>query len=305
MSEPLAFFNGQFIPASEARLSLQDVGFVWGATVSERVRTFHGALFRLEDHLKRLAHSLEIVGIHLRYPLEHLADAARKLVEANHPLLDPDDDLGLALFITPGISTGLSGTSAKNPTVGMHTTPLPFGGWVDRYRDGQSLVVTSIQHVPSTCWPPELKCRSRMHYYLADKMAQEIESGARALLLDGTGNVAETSTANVVAYVENEGFIAPPTEKVLQGISVGVLAELARQAGIAFSHRELPLTELLHANEVFLTSTSPCILPVTRINGKPVASGVPGPVFHKMIGAWSRLVDVDIVKQAEQFRDRR
>ena len=89
-------------PCRRPCLPIYDAGFVLGATISEQLRTFGGRLFRLEEHLARLAHSLEIVGVRPQLSLEQLGEAARELVARNHPLLAAGDDLGLSMFITPG-----------------------------------------------------------------------------------------------------------------------------------------------------------------------------------------------------------
>ncbi len=174
------------------------------------------------------------------------------------------------------------------PTVGVVAYPLEFRLWAHRYEAGVSLVITSIRQVPANCWPPELKCRSRMHYFLADREAHQIEPMSRALLLDQAGFITEASTANVLAYYEKEGLVAPPTADVLPGISLQVVSELAGRLGIAFAHRKMLPDDLARADEAFLTSTPNCILPVTRFNKKPIGGGKPGVDFSEATGGLER-----------------
>jgi branched-chain amino acid aminotransferase len=305
MPEPLAYLNGRFIALAEAAVGIFDVGFLQGVTVAEQLRTFGGKLFRLDLHLARLGRSLEIIGIDPGLTLAKLGQIATKLVEQNRELIDPADDLGATIFVTPGISPAHS-AAAKNqgPTVCVHTQPLSFGPWAEKYRTGESLVVTEVLQVPAECWPAELKCRSRMHYYLADKKAREIEPGARALLLDDRGCVTEASTANIVVYQPDRGLISPPKDKILPGVTVAVLEELAAQLGISFSHHELSVSEVAAAGEVLLCSTSPCIWSVTRLNGQPIADGKPGPLSQQLRNAWSQMVGIDIEAQAQRFAQR-
>jgi branched-subunit amino acid aminotransferase/4-amino-4-deoxychorismate lyase len=305
MSEPLAYLNGQLVPAQAAVIPVTDAGFVQGVTVAEQLRTFGGKLFRLERHLQRLAHSLEIVSIDPPLPLAELGRIAEDLAARNHALLDPADDLGLAIFVTPGAYATFDTVAPRSgPTVGIHTYPLPFHLWHDKYEAGQSLVVTDVVQVPAACWPAELKCRSRMHYYLADKQAREIEPGARALLLDQSGQVVEASTANVLIYRAKEGLISPPREAILPGVSVAVLEELAAGLKIPFVHRRLEPADIAAAGEVMLCSTSPCIWPVTRFSGLPIGDGKCGPVAKSLLAAWSQLVGLDIAAQAARFSKR-
>ncbi len=324
--EPVAYLNGQFIPASQATISIVDAGFVMGATVTEQLRTFAGRLFRPERHFERLRHSLEICRIDPGFGGGEFARIAEELVSRNHPLLSPGDDLGLAIFATPGQyaplaasdrilgdtsrsvgfrphenadSRGLKATP-RAPTVGLHTFPLAFSLWASAYRGGVSLVTTSVRQVPPQCWPPELKCRSRMHYYLADREAAAKEPGARALLLDSDGHVEETSTANILIYRRDSGLLAPPRATVLPGVSLEVVIELAGKLGIPYVEREMTPDEVATADEAMLSSTPNCLLPVARLNGRQIGGGE-WPIYRKLLAAWSEMVGIDIAAQAERF----
>ena len=115
MDEPVAFLNGRWIPASAAAVSVGDAGFVLGAAVAEQVRTFAGKLFRLDEHLARLAHSLEIVGLQPGMTAEQFAAVAEELVARNYALLAPGDDLGLSIFVTPGTYPTYAAGEARGP----------------------------------------------------------------------------------------------------------------------------------------------------------------------------------------------
>ncbi len=301
MGEPEAYLNGRFLPASEASISLADAGFVLGAAVAEQLRTFAGRLFRLDDHLDRLEHSLAIVGVDPGLPRRELARLAVELVARNHRLVAPGDDLGLSIVVTPGPYAAYSEPGSGGPTVCLHTYLLPFRLWAAKYRQGQSLVTTDVEQVSPKSWPPSLKCRSRMHYYLADRQAAMTEPGARALLCDAQGTVLEASTANVLIYEAGTGLATPPRRKVLPGISMREVVELAERLDVPTAERDLTPADVAAADEVLLTSTPMCLLPVTRFNGRPIGGGVPGAAFRRLISAWSDLVGLDLVAQAERF----
>jgi branched-chain amino acid aminotransferase len=308
MKSPQAFLNGQWIPASEAAVPASDAGFVLGVTIAEQLRTFGGKIFHLDGHLARLTHSLKIIGVEPEMTLDQLAATAREIVAQNHPLLAAGDDLGVSIFVTPGTYPAYaecekSGTTSS-PTVCLHTYPLPFHLWARKYRSGQSLATTDVEQVPPRCWPADVKCRSRMHYYLADQRAAAIDPQSRALLLDAQGFVTEASTANLLVYSAAEGLASPPSSKILHGISLSSVAELAKQLGVPWLERELTSDDVASADEVLLTSTPMCLLPVTRFNGRPIGAGEPGPVFASLLRAWSESVGVDIAGQAERFSRR-
>jgi branched-subunit amino acid aminotransferase/4-amino-4-deoxychorismate lyase len=299
----LAYLNGQLVSESSLTVPTYDAGFVQGVTVAEQLRTFGGKLFRLDEHLARLKRSLDIIDIP-GIDLDAISESARELAANNHKLLASGDDLGLSLFITPGPYPTFAPPGPHEPTVGMHTYPIPFHLWSDKYSTGERLVVSSVRQVPNNCWPLELKCRSRMHYYLADRDARRREPGARALLLDQDDFVAEASTASVILYRKAEGFLSPPRDKILPGVSVGVLEELAREMNMAFIHRDLTVDDIRSADEVILCSTSPCLLPVASLDRLPIGSGHAGPVLKQLLDAWSEVVECDIVAQAKQFAHR-
>lgn len=303
MAHPLAFLN-KLLPAHEATLPIDDAGFALGATVTEQLRTFGGRLFRLERHLERLANSLNICGLDPGLSRDDFVRIAQRLVEHNHPLLEQGDDLGLCVFVTPGPYAAISSGRRDGPTIGLHTFPLAFGLWARHYAEGVSLVVTPIEQVSPRCWPAELKCRSRMHYYLADRQAAAIEFGARALLLDAEGSVMETSTANIVTYSAGQGLVAPPRAQVLPGVSLEVLIELARGLGIAYSERPLVPADIATTGEAFLTSTPNCLLPVTHFAGRAIGDGRPGPTFRRLLATWNEFVGLDIAAQAKRFANR-
>src|SRR5947199_8090135 len=103
--EPLAYLNGRLVPLSQAAVAVFDIGFLQGVTVAEQLRTFGRRLFRLDLHLARLAHSLELIGVDPGISMADLGRVATELVEENRKLIDPHDDLGATIFVTPGMSS--------------------------------------------------------------------------------------------------------------------------------------------------------------------------------------------------------
>jgi branched-subunit amino acid aminotransferase/4-amino-4-deoxychorismate lyase len=293
-----AYYNGEWIATSELRIGVDDLGFLLGATVTERLRTFRGEVFRLDEHLRRLRRSLEIVGLDADGVASQVAAAVPEFVSRNHEQIALDDDWSIVAFVTPGVA------GADRPTVCVHGYPLPFHVWAEQYENGVSVVVSNIRQIPPACIPPELKCRSRMHFYLADREAASRQPGARAILLDEDGYVAEASTANVLAYREDEGFVSPPPDHILFGVSVHAVQEFAARLGIPFITRPLTVEELQSANEAMLASTSVCLLPIVQCGGQIIGDGRPGPVYRKLLKAWSEMVGLDVTAQARRFANR-
>jgi len=308
MSEPLVYLNGSMVPASQAHLAIYDAGVVLGATVTEMARTFHKQLFRLDAHLDRLSRSLRYVRFEIGISMEAFADILCELVDHNSRLADEEDELGLVVFVTAGeIPTyaGSSGATVRTlPTVCAHTFPLPFEMWADKMQQGAHVVTPSIRHVPPQCCDPNIKNRSRMHFYLAEQEAKLVDPEAVPLLLDLDGNVTETIGANFL-IVEQGTIVSPTLRNILGGISRDVVIDLAAKLGVPFVERDFQLYNVINADEAFTTSTPYCLMPVTRINGLTIGDGQPGPIFGRLLDAWSSEVGLDIEPQIAEGAMRR
>lgn len=308
MPEPIVFLNGQFLPASQAKLNIYDLGIVMGATVTEMTRTFRKEPFRAEDHLDRLMRSLKYTRLETGMTRDDFLAATRRVIEHNGALIPDDEELGVVHFVTPGETPMYAGSAAggarTTPTVCIHSFPLPFEFWAQKMETGAHVITPSIRHVPPQCYDPKMKYRSRMHYYLADREAQLGDPNAIALLLDLDGNVTETSGANFL-IVERGTIVSPTLRNTLPGVSRATVIELAANLGIPFVEREFQVFNVINADEAFLASTPYCLLPATKINGVAIGDGKPGPVFRRLQSAWSERVGLDIARQIREVAARR
>ncbi len=298
MSLPLAYLNGRFLPRHEAGLTLHDAGFVWGATVTDLVRTFRHRLFRLDDHLARFRESCRLARVPQPVSDNKLAHIAGQLVAHNAALLPPESDLALVMFATPGpVGYYLGepgGPGDGPPTLGLHTFPLPFARYARLFREGARLVVPSVRQVPAACVDPRIKQRSRLSWWLAEQEAHDADPAASALLLDADGNLTETAAANYL-IVKDGVLLSPPAGSVLPGVSLRVVRELCGELRIPFEERPLRLPDALAADEAMLASTGYCLAGVSRIQGHPIPW--PGPVWRRLLDAWSGRVGVDLRAQ--------
>ncbi|GIS59995.1 MAG: hypothetical protein CM1200mP2_22200 [Planctomycetaceae bacterium] len=185
-----------------------------------------------------------------------------------------------------------------------HTFPLPFELWDQMQTEGLHLVTPSVRQLPGACIDPSIKHRSRLHYYLADREAKRIDSGARAVLLDDQGRLTETTAASLLLVRDNR-ILSPPSTSVLPSISVAVIAELAGQLDLEFIEQDLRPDDVVQADEALVASTPYCLAPVTRFNDQPVGSGRPGPISDRLLGAWDQLVGLDIRKQIREGAESR
>ena len=296
MPEPLAYLNGDWLPAERMALPVHDAGFVFGATITDLCRTFRHRLFRWPDHSARFRRGCQYAGIVLASSDEQLTAIADKLIAHNVGLIAPDDDLALVVFATPGPLGHYAGPAAADgpATLGLHTFPLPWVRYRPLFTRGAHLIVPATRHVPAACVDPRIKQRSRLHWWLATQQASALESGATALLCDLSGHVTETAAANFL-IVKNGTVISPPPEAILGGISLGVTRELCAAQTIPFDARSLTVEDCLAADEALLTSTPYGVAGVSRLDGRPIPW--PGPRLTQLQCAWNDLVGLDIARQ--------
>lgn len=300
MQEPQVYLNGKFIPASEAALPIYDKGIVLGATVTQMTRTYGQKLFRSEAHIRRLYYSLRYASIEQVVSEKELVEISEELVSRNTELLQPDEELGLIQFSTAGkvpLYAGRALSDEENrPTLCAHTFRLDFSYYADAMRQGYHVVTPSTRHIPPECIDAKMKYRSRLHWHIADSQTQQVDPKATSLLLDLQGNITECSGANFL-LVRDGTIYSPTLRNILPGISRDVVIELAGKLGIPFKEQDLQLYDVVTADEAFMSSTPFGVCPATKVNGKPIADGKPGPIWKRLADAWSELVGLDIVKQ--------
>jgi branched-chain amino acid aminotransferase len=300
-SEPVVYIRGSFVPASQAHISIYDFGIVMGATVTDLIRTFKKQPYRLEDHVKRFYESCKYARIQPPIPFAETAAITRELVDRNAALLPAAGDLAVVYFITPGENLIYAGSAAApgtamQPTFCIHSFPLPFHLFQRFFTGGIHLVTPSTRHVPAQCLDPKIKNRSRLHWWLAEQEAHLADPLAMPLLLDLGGNLTETSGSNVL-LVKNGRVLSPQPNNILLGISRKTVMELCKHLAIEFQERDLQVHDAINADEMFVATTPYCMAPVTKINGLPVGDGQAGPVFNRLLAAWSDEVGVDIRAQ--------
>jgi len=298
----VAYVSGAWIPAEEARLPVTDLGVAGGIAVSEMLRTFGHQPFRSTQHLQRLQESLALTGLSPRESLPDFEQIVCQLVEANTRELSQADDLGVILFVTGGLNptyVGRSTAYAQGCTVVAHTFPLQYANWAELYETGVRLALSSVPALPKQVLDRRIKSRSRLPWHLADRAVKQVDPQAVAVLADEQQYITETAAANV-CLVRDGCVISPPIGEALEGVSLGMVLELASELGYRVERRLIPVAELASASEIWLSSTPSCLLPVCWWQGTAVGAGHPGPVYRQILNLWSVRVGIDIAGQARR-----
>ena len=291
----VAYVNGEIVPEVEAKVSYNDVGFLYGDAVFDTTRTFGGKIFRLQQHLDRFFQSLKYMRIDPLMTQDEMSDITMEVLERNLPLLGDNDDYWVSQRGSRGGRQDLGGLS--NPTVVIETFPLPLKQRASLYKDGLQLVTPSVRRTPPVSQSPRAKVHNYINIVQADLEVKSQNPNASALMLDINGNLCEGMGANLFLVKDGEIF-TPHEQYILAGISRQVTIDLANELGINVKEKNLDLYDAYTADEIFVTSTSYCICPVASVNGsKPDNQDVPGTVTKRLMDAYSGMVGIDIVGQ--------
>lgn len=266
------YLNGEFVDQSRACVSVFDRGLLFGDGVYEVVPAYGGRLFRPQQHLARLDRSL--AAIRMANPMEHAAwiEVLQHLTEQlGHA------DQALYLQVTRGAYPVRSHAIPRQvePTVFAFTYALP-----DPDPQIASAGVTAITLDDIRWRRCDIKAVTLLANVLAHSQARDEQADEAILVRDG--RAIEGTASNL--FIVNQGLlITPPnSDYLLPGVTRDLVLELAREHGLPYAEAEIGVAELAGADEVWLTSSTREIMPVTRLNGQPVGDGVPGPAWQQM-----------------------
>jgi branched-chain amino acid aminotransferase len=296
-NERIVYFNGEYIPESQALVPYRERSFIFGDGAFDMTRTFNHRIFKLDEHLERLYRSLRALRLDATMPIEKMAEISRTVVEKNLHLLGENEDYWLGQRITRGVLKAEGDNwDHYGPTVIVECVPIPLTERATLYRDGIQVVVPSVRRVPPEAVTPRAKSHNYLNLVMGDLEVRAQNPEAWAILLDMNGNLCEGLGSNI--FLIRDGELLTPRENfVLPGVSRQTAIDLAGQLGIPFREADLDLYDGYNADEAFITSTSLCICPVASINGMAMGAGAYGPITKRLIEAYVDLVDCDFVQQ--------
>jgi branched-chain amino acid aminotransferase len=306
MTSRVVYWNGEFIPESEAKLSIYDSALMFGDMVFEMTRSFNKKQFMLREHLDRLYKGLNILQIPLTMTIDEMEKACLATIDANDHLFGEDDEHRLMIDVTRGtlgLYQEVLGTH-KGPNVIIADFPLRWtvrgmGGLFDTGVNG---VIPSQRQIPASYLDPKIKNRSRIHYLMANIQTSQVKGENNwAILLDQNGYLTEGTGSNLF-LVKGKTLYSPKPINILRGISRDyVINTLASQLGFSVVEKDLEPYDMMMADEAFLTATPFCLIPVTRLNGCMIGSGKPGEMTLSLLDQWSKNVGVHIPQQIKDW----
>ena len=266
--------GGRVCLPEEAKISVFDRGFLYGDSVYETIGTSGGRLFAADEHLTRLERSAARIG--LRAPPRAAMERAigDTMAAANNP------ESRVRIMLTRG--------------AGKLVIVFPLGPpTAEMYARGVSVAVVSVTRNSPLAIDPAVKSGNYLNNILALGEARRRAGAYEAILCAADGSVAEGASSNV--FIVAGGVVrTPPLEVgILDGITRAKVIALCREGGIPVEEGRMTPDELRGADEIFITSATRAVLPVTRVDERPVGTGTPGPVTRRLMEMLAELARWD------------
>ena len=275
----VAYMDGQYLPIHEAKLSVLDYGFLHSDATYDVAHVWGGAFFRLGDHLDRFSRGMD--ALHMSIPYNKL-----QIMEILHNCvaLSKFKNAYVEFICTRGTSPNFSRDprDAENRFIAF---AIPFGSVAskEQLECGLHLAITDVVRIPPSSVDPTVK-----NYHWLDMVKglyAAYERGAdTAILIDVNGNVSEGPGFNIFSI--NNGVVSTPDASVLLGITRQTIFDICEELEVRCHAQVVTVDKLKTADEVFITSTAGGVMPVTRIDDQPIASGNIGPLSNRIMDAY-------------------
>jgi D-alanine transaminase len=280
------YLNGSYLPMEDACVSVMDRGFLFGDGVYEVIPAYGGKLFRLSHHLHRLQNSLD--GIRLANPLSTSAwqEVLSGVLERNREQTDTNNDQSVYLQVTRGSAAKRdhSFPDRITPTVFVFSNPVAKPDPASTTQGVAAITLDDSRWQYCAIKAVTLLPNVLLRQQAADRNAVEA-------LLIRNGLVIEGSASNVFIIRDGTILTPPKGDQMLPGITRDLVLELAEQHALPYRETDISEDTLRQADEVWITSSTKEIAPVTRLDGKAVGDGLPGPVWESMIELFRRYKD--------------
>jgi branched-chain amino acid aminotransferase len=285
--------DGEFVDWDDATVHFLAHSLQYGTGVFEGIRAYKTpegtAVFRLHDHMVRLAASARAYGLPMKESAEEMDEACLELLRVN--------DLESA-YIRPFVFYGLDKIGISPGTSPVHNYMAAFylGSYMgeDGVQNGIRTMVSSWRRISHTSFIPTAKGSGQ---YLNSVLAKQeaLRNGYdEAIMLNDSGSVSEGSGMNIFIVSNGTVFTPPVSSGILEGITRNSVIELLEGEGMELFQAELARGSLYTADEVFFTGTAAEVTPIREIDGRVIGSGEPGPVTRKAQDLFSDLVAAKI-----------
>lgn len=278
------WIDGEYFDKENAKVSVFDHGLLYGDGVFEGIRVYAGRIFECKHHLKRLYDSARAIRLTIPYTPEEVEKAMYETIKLNN-----FEDCYIRLVVTRGAGTlGLDPNRCPRASVIIITDLIRLYPQ-EMYDKGMAVITSSVMRNHPNALSPRIKSLNYLNNILAK--IEAIDAGVpEAIMLNCEGYVAECTGDNIFIVRDGVVFTPPVSDGALEGVTRAVIMNLCQSSFLPISEKRLERHDLYIADECFLTGTAAEVIPVTKIDGRPIGTGQPGPVTLKLLEAFHKFV---------------
>jgi D-alanine transaminase len=271
----IVYLNGAYIPREEAKVSVEDRGFLFGDGVYEVIRARDGGLFTADEHLARLQEGMRALEIDAGR-----AASVRTLRSVGEELLDRNDRTEGDATIYVQVTRGAAPRAHAYPGAGCQPTvylsTARFAHPPGLHDSGAGAIT-----LPDLRWT---RCNLKTVNLLPNVMAKQraVEAGAFEAMLIRDGVITEGASTNVFGVIDGRLRTYPASHYILGGITRTVILDMAREMGIPVEEQGIRVEEIPRLEELFATGTTTDVMPLVRVDGRQVGSGKPGDITRRL-----------------------
>ncbi len=286
----VCYFNDDFVPMSEAKVGVMTHAFNYGTGCFEGIRAYWSAdqeqlfVFRLDDHLRRFERSRNVLMIDLPYSIERLNEICIELLRRNQFRTD--------VYVRPLAykASELIGVRLHNLTDAFTMFSVPFGDYVET-TGGLSVGVSSWRRIDDNAAPARAKITGIYINSALAKTEAALNGFDESIMLTDDGHVSEGSAENIFMVLGDRLVTPPPTDNILMGITRDTIMTIAKnELGIETVERSIDRSELYSADELFICGTGAQLLPVIKVDHRPIGSGAIGSTTQALVTAYMDVV---------------
>lgn len=278
------WLDGQLVDKDAAKVSVFDHGLLYGDGVFEGIRVYRGRIFQCDAHLQRLFDSARAIRLVIPMTADELKAAIEQTFKANAFI-----DCYIRLVVTRGVGNlGLDPRRCAKPSVFIISDALQLY-FPEMYENGMAVITSTVIRTHATALSPRIKSLNYLNNILAKQEANDA-GVPEAIMLNQDGNVAECTADNIFIVKAGQVLTPTTTDGILEGITRQVVIDLCRKLAIPCTEKTIQRHDLYIAAECFLTGTGAEVIAVTKIDGRPIGDGKPGPVTRRLLEAFHKLV---------------
>lgn len=271
------WLDGQLVDRADAKISVYDHGLLYGDGVFEGIRVYAGKVFEADAHLRRLYDSAKAIRLEIPIPPEKMLAAIEQTFKANG-----FSDCYIRAVVTRGVGDlGINPRNSKSPSVFIISDLISVYP-KEMYEKGMSVITSSYIRNHPAAQSPRIKSLNYLNNVLA-KIEANDAGVPEAIMLNHAGNVAECTADNI--FIVRGSQVQTPTtsDGILEGVTRRVIMELCAKNKIECVEKTLQRHDVYIADEIFVTGTGAEVMPVTKVDGRSVGKGEPGPITKRLL----------------------